>query len=485
MEETGACSKENTPADNNEDEAATNCFANKRRAQTTVNQFYKKEEREEVCAQICRVFYTNSISFNVVKDPEFIKMIEMIGNFGKGFKPPSYHEVRVKFLKLEVKRTMNLLSEYKEEWKKTGCTIMSDGWTDKKKRYICNFLVNSPKGTVFLASVDTSDISKTADKVFEMLDDIVEQVGEDNVVQIVTDNAANYKAAGELLMEKRKKIFWTPCAAHCIDLILEDFEKKIKMHQTTITKGRKITTYIYSRTMVLSWLREFTGGKDLVRPAVTRFATAYLTLGCLHEHKGALINMFTSTKWRGSRFNSAEGKVVQGIVLDSRGFWPNVATCLKAALPIIKVLRLVDSDEKPAMPFIYDEMDRAKDKIKQNFNNVKKSYTPIFNIIDERWRTQLHRPLHAAAYYLNPQCHYSDNFKPAEVKRGLYTCLEKMVPDLDGRVKIDLQIDSFRSAEGLFGMQSAIMTRTKKSQLIGGIRMEMIALSCRGLQLEY
>ena len=113
------------------------------------------------------------------------------------------------------------------------------------------------------------------------------------------------------------------------------------------------------------------------------------------------------------------------------------------------------------------------------------SYTPIFNIIDERWRTQLHRPLHVAAYYLIAQCHYSDNFKPAEVKRGLYTCLEKMVPHLDERVNIDLQIDSFKNAQGLFGMQSAIMTRTKKSQLIGGIRMEMIALSCRGLQLDY
>ena len=104
-------------------------------------------------------------------------MTKMIEIYSKGFKHPSYHKVRVKFLKLEVKRTMNLLSEYKEEWKKTGCTIMSDGWTDKKKRSICNFLVNSPKGTVFLASVDTSDISKTADKVFEMLDDIVDQVG--------------------------------------------------------------------------------------------------------------------------------------------------------------------------------------------------------------------------------------------------------------------------------------------------------------------
>ena len=25
-----------------------------------------------------------------------------------------------------------------------------------------------------------------------------------------------------LLMEKRKHLFWSPCAAHCIDLMLED-----------------------------------------------------------------------------------------------------------------------------------------------------------------------------------------------------------------------------------------------------------------------
>ena len=59
------------------------------------------------------------------------------------------------------------------------------------------------------------------------------------------------------------------------------------------------------------------------------------------------------------------------MVLDSR-FWRNVLTCLKAALPLIKVLRLVDSDEQPTMGFIYPEMERAKQKIITNFNNVKK-----------------------------------------------------------------------------------------------------------------
>ena len=131
-------------------------------------------------------------------------------------------------MKQVVKKTDANFEEYKEEWKRTGCTIMSDGWTDRKRRSICNFLVNSPRGTVFLYSLDTSDISKTADKVFKMLDDVVEFVGEENVVQVVTDNAANFKTAKELLMQKREKLYWTPCTTHCIDLIFEDFEKKFK-----------------------------------------------------------------------------------------------------------------------------------------------------------------------------------------------------------------------------------------------------------------
>ncbi|MCI30322.1 HAT family dimerization domain containing protein, partial [Trifolium medium] len=52
----------------------------------------------------------------------------------------------------------------------------------------------------------------------EMIDQVMEEVGEENVVQIVTDIAENYKAAGAMLMDKRKKLYWTPYA-HCIDLM--------------------------------------------------------------------------------------------------------------------------------------------------------------------------------------------------------------------------------------------------------------------------
>nr|KYP42310.1 hypothetical protein KK1_036302 [Cajanus cajan] len=248
---------------------------------------------------------------------------------------------------------------------------MTDGWTDKKRRTIINFLVNSPKGTVFLKSIDASAISKTAEKVFEMMDSIVEEVGEDNVVQVVTDNAANYKAAGQMLMEKRKRLFWTPCAAHCVDLMLEDYEKKIPIHEETIPKGKRITTFIYSRTSLISLLQHFTKGRDLVRPGITRFATSYLTLGCLHENKGALIRMFTSNEWKSSRYaKTMDGKTIENVVLD-KGFWSNIIICLKGALPLIEVLRLVDMDQKPAMGLIYEAMEQAKEKIQMAFNAIK------------------------------------------------------------------------------------------------------------------
>ena len=59
--------EENTTAEN--EQGRGDQLANKGKAQTTVNQFYKKQEREEVCIQICRFFYTSAISFNAVKNP--------------------------------------------------------------------------------------------------------------------------------------------------------------------------------------------------------------------------------------------------------------------------------------------------------------------------------------------------------------------------------------------------------------------------------
>ncbi|XP_019465412.1 PREDICTED: uncharacterized protein LOC109363616 [Lupinus angustifolius] len=337
--------------------------------QATINGIYKKELQEDTCEEIAAFFYENAIPLNASRSEKFGSMFEKVARHGLGFKPPSYHELRVKYLKKKVESTKTIIEKHRAYWKDMGCTIMSDGWTDKRRRTILSFLVNGPRGIVFLKSINASHIKKTAENIFKVMDDIMEEVGEANVVQIVTDNAANYKAAGQMLMEKRTRLYWTPCAAHCIDLMLEDFEK-IHVHKETIPSGKKITTYIYGRTFLISLLQKFTKGKDLVTPAMTRFATSYLTLGCLLDNKGALRRMFTSIEWKESQYaRTRDGKSVENVIMDNR-FWKNIVTCLKGALPLIKVLKLVDSDEKPAMGYIYEAMDLARESIQKAFNGV-------------------------------------------------------------------------------------------------------------------
>jgi len=84
---------------------------------------------------------------------------------------------------------------------------------------------------------------------------------------------------------------------------------------------------------------------------------------------------------------------------------------------------------------------------------------PLRNIIDERWDKQLHRPLHAAGYFLNPQMHYRPGFKAdLEVKRGLMDCLTRMVEDEDEQTLIDVQMDDFKKRAKCFG--SPLATRS-------------------------
>ena len=49
---------------------------------------------------------------------------------------------------------------------------------------------------MFMESIDASLMIKTGEKMFELLEKWVDQVGEENVVQVITYGHTNYKMAG-------------------------------------------------------------------------------------------------------------------------------------------------------------------------------------------------------------------------------------------------------------------------------------------------
>ncbi|XP_039146824.1 uncharacterized protein LOC120284072 [Dioscorea cayenensis subsp. rotundata] len=113
-----------------------------------------------------------------------------IGSYGQGLKPPTMYELRSWILEEEVKTTKAFIDEVRKTWTQIGVSILSDGRKDMRGRSLINFLANNPQGTIFLKSIDASNVVKDATMLFKLLDDVmVEDIGEELVIQVITNDA--------------------------------------------------------------------------------------------------------------------------------------------------------------------------------------------------------------------------------------------------------------------------------------------------------
>ncbi|KAL9660037.1 hypothetical protein QQ045_024847 [Rhodiola kirilowii] len=274
---------------------------------------------------------------------------------------------------------------------------MADGWTDRSRRSLINFLVYCPKRIIFLKSVDASDVSKTAATLHKLFKEVILYVGAEDIVHIVTDNAANYVAAGRLLEAEFPKLFWSPCAAHCINLMFHDIGKLEEVSEA-VTHASKITKYIYNHCYALHLMRQHTGGREIFRPAPTRFATNFIALQSILGQKDALRGMVTSRDWTTSAYaKDTKAKKFVDQVLDS-SFWKQCGDIVRLTEPLVSVLRIVDSEDKPAMSFLYRAIYKAREEMVYRFRRNKKKVEPYLEILDKRWDLQLRKNLHSAGY---------------------------------------------------------------------------------------
>jgi hypothetical protein len=92
-----------------------------------------KEERNSICLEIAKFFYECGIPFNAANSRQFELVVEAIAQYGSRFKPPTLHELREPLLARAVKDIDDERKKHEEAWSQYGCTLMSDGWTEKKR----------------------------------------------------------------------------------------------------------------------------------------------------------------------------------------------------------------------------------------------------------------------------------------------------------------------------------------------------------------
>ncbi|PRQ53660.1 putative ribonuclease H-like domain-containing protein [Rosa chinensis] len=340
----------------------------------------------------------DAVPFNKADSSHFQNMLTTAGNLGPGVKLPTSYEIQTRYLENEYTEMKRCVDTHRETWKIYGCTITCDGWTDPTKMSILNFMVYSKGSTVFLKSVDASHMKKNAQYIELLLDEIIQDVGPENVVQIVTDNASAFKKAGREL-QKKYPLFWIPCAAHCIDLIFEDIGKKETV-STVVKWAQSVTNYIYNHGWVLAEMRSITKG-DLIRPGKTRFATNHIAIDSILKKKSDLRKLFTSSAWNENAASmTRDGKRIEKRVLDGT-FWDGMEAVHKIYKPLYEILLIVDTKIQPTMPILYDMFERVKQQISQ-----MRGKKWVLKIINDRWDNILSQPLHAAAHFLNPNFHY-------------------------------------------------------------------------------
>ncbi|KAK8654424.1 hypothetical protein V6N13_128392 [Hibiscus sabdariffa] len=367
---------------------------------------FENKAHREVISAICKFFYHAGIPSDAANSPYFNKMLELVGQYGQGLQGPSSRLISGRLLQEEIANIKDYLVELKTSWAITGCSVMADSWNDAQGRTLINFLVSCPRGVYFLSSVDATDMIEDAVHLFKLLDKAVDEVGEEFVVQVITRNTSSFRNAGKMLEEKRRNLFWTPCAVYCIDRMLEDFS--------------------------------------------------------LLDQRVGLKRMFQSNKWLSSRFSKLdEGKEIEKIVLNV-SFWKKLQYVKKSLEPVAEVLQKIGSDKIRSMPFIYSDICRTKLAIKSIHGGDVRKYGPFWSVIDTNWSSLFHHPLYVAAYFLNPSYQYRPDFlMNPDVMRGLNECIVRLEADDGKRISASMQIPDFESAKADFGTDLAISTRNE------------------------
>ncbi|XP_042504771.1 uncharacterized protein LOC122081649 [Macadamia integrifolia] len=233
--------------------------------------------------------------------------------------------------------------------------------------------------------IECSSNSITAGYLFREISDVIEMLGPQHVVQFVSDNGANYNCYGDTLIGKWSHMYQTNCAAHGINLLLKDIHKHIRWVRKIIDDGKHVVDYMHRHTTVIALMREFTNDKEIKPPCKTRFATNFLMLQSLIVVENELRLLVTSSELRGFHCNRVEIALKTVRIIQSNIFWGEAKEVIAFMDPLIRILRLVDSDGTTAC-YLYEATVRAKEKLRKlKESDGVKNFT-ILDFLIQGWK---------------------------------------------------------------------------------------------------
>ncbi|XP_077212459.1 uncharacterized protein LOC143847496 [Tasmannia lanceolata] len=443
--------------------------------------------RDQLHAEIARMFYSGGLPFHLARNPYYASSYTFAANNAlSGYLPPGYNLLRTTLLQRERANIDRLLQPIRDTWKEKGVSIVSDGWSDSQRRPLINFMAVSEGRAMFLKAIDCSGETKDKHFIANLLKEVINEVGHDKVVQVVTDNAPDCKAAGQLVEAQFPSIFWTPCVVHTLNLALKNIcaAKNVEVNQIAYGECNWISdiagdvmlvkNFIMNHSMRLAIFNDFNSLK-LLSVAETRFASVIVILKRFKLLKQGLQSMVISDKWNCYRDDDVgKAKFVKEKVLDDI-WWDSIDYILSFTSPMYDMLRECDTD-KPCLHLVYDMWDTMIEKVKtaiykkeaKRKEEESSFYEVVQEILFDRWNKS-NTSLHCLAHSLNPR-YYSEEWlsagsnrvpphKDTEIYAERVKCLKRYFPNSADRTKANVEFAHFSMKSGLFNDVDSINDR--------------------------
>ncbi|XP_021991131.1 uncharacterized protein LOC110887875 [Helianthus annuus] len=319
---------------------------------------------------------------------------------------------------------------------------------------------------------DFSGEEKSGLAIAEFLTKAIESVGSSNVLSVVTDNAANCKAAGKEIEKVYKHIFWSPCCVHTLNLIFKDFANEFFWLNDTYKKGKMIVKYFLNHGQALAMFRE-NSKLELLKVAKTRFASHYILLKRLTVCREALSTTIALNSWRDwAKQGDEHTQTITQLVVDTirdDDIWGEVENILKITKPIFLLIKFCDG-EGTKMGEIYEKMDNMLGEIKDVMKeSIYASYFPqVKQILLRQWE-KMSIPLHCLGFALTPRFYdtrYLETLAPGgmqrkapnkdkEVVAGIVEAFNRIAENKVEQQMLRQQFATFTMKKGLFSLPAA------------------------------
>ena len=83
---------------------------------------------------------------------------------------------------------------------------------------------------MFLKSVATGKDQHTGEYIADGLNDVISEIGSQNIIAVTTDNASNMKSFWQYIQQQYPGILCLGCSSHMTNLLTEDIMKLPALH---------------------------------------------------------------------------------------------------------------------------------------------------------------------------------------------------------------------------------------------------------------